>query len=198
MNRLLLQTLHISLFSADNTQRTFIVNAYGLTSDIILAAPVNSGISFNPNKISPDNSQNVIVTATFDAANLASYHINTGVLTLTSEGAHSATITFSADPLRDVIPYLPMKNDFGGSSVNNLANFVPSVEDFTLEVTGAVTGQEINVGDGYFSYIPTTDGVVRFVQKGDLSSNVVFVYENGKYKTKNNSNSGEIFFKKFI
>lgn len=171
-------------FSADNTQRTFIVNAYGLTSDIILAAPVNSGISFNPNKISPDNSQNVIVTATFDAANLASYHINTGVLTLTSEGAHSATITFSADPLRDVIPYLPMKNDFGGSSVNNLANFVPSVEDFTLEVTGAVTGQEINVGDGYFSYIPTTDGVVRFVQKGDLSSNVVFVYENGKYKTK--------------
>lgn len=76
------------------------------------------------------------------------------------------------------IPYLQMKGEFGGSSLINLNDFVPSTGDYTLEVTGT-TGTAINIVFSGISYIPTISGKIRFVQK----NGVVYVFEESTYKT---------------
>lgn len=60
-----------------------------------------------------------------------------------------------------VIPYLPMQNNFAGNSVQDLSEFSLPVGDFTLEVSGCISEQEISVGDGYIVYTPVESGTVR-------------------------------------
>ncbi len=75
-----------------------------------------------------------------------------------------------------VIPYLPKLQNFGGQPVSDFPNFQPVISDFTLEVSG-IAGTPIKVGDNYFTYTPTTSGVIRFAQK----DRVVYVFEGDKY-----------------
>lgn len=76
------------------------------------------------------------------------------------------------------IPYLPMKADFGGTSVTTPEDFLPSSSDYTLEVEGT-SGTEISIAGGIYTYTPSTNGKVRFAQKGGK----VYVYEGNTYKT---------------
>jgi hypothetical protein len=76
-----------------------------------------------------------------------------------------------------VIPYLPPMQNFGGSSVD-LATFLPSGSNYTLEVQGTV-GVEISIAGGVLTYTPTVNGTVRFSQKNGK----VYVYEGNVYKT---------------
>jgi len=72
-------------------------------------------------------------------------------------------------------PDLPELQNFGGTDAN-IENFIPSFDDFTLEVEA--TGAPIVIGNGYITYNPSTAGVVRFAQK----DGVVYVYEGQNYK----------------
>ncbi len=76
-------------------------------------------------------------------------------------------------------PFLQEKSDFSGATVSSLTTFVPSGTTYTLELTGCVASQEITVPGGSFSYMPTTNGTVRFVRNG---GDVVYVYEGTTYK----------------
>lgn len=75
------------------------------------------------------------------------------------------------------IPYLPLSEDFGGRGITDLENFVPSVSDYTLEVTG-IAGIPIKVAFNNISYTPESSGKVRFVQKDEK----VYVYESNVFK----------------
>jgi hypothetical protein len=74
-------------------------------------------------------------------------------------------------------PDLPELQNFGGENVAPLDAFMPGLNDFTLEVTA--TGIPIIIGNNYIVYAPSGSGTVRFAQK----DGVVYVYENGIYKT---------------
>ena len=76
-----------------------------------------------------------------------------------------------------VIPYLPPLQSFGGTPVD-LATFLPSGSNYTLEVQGTV-GIQISIAGGVLTYTPTTNGVVRFSQKNGK----VYVYEGNAYMT---------------
>ncbi len=76
-----------------------------------------------------------------------------------------------------VIPYLPPMQNFGGSAVD-LATYLPSIGNYTLEVQGTV-GVEISIAGGVLTYTPTTNGVVRFSQKNGK----VYVYEGNMFMT---------------
>ena len=76
-----------------------------------------------------------------------------------------------------MVPYVPEKTDFGGSSVSDLNNFVPSSGNYTLAVEGTAN-QEITVNGGKYSYTPATTGTVRFVSY----NGTVYVYEGNEYK----------------
>ena len=76
-----------------------------------------------------------------------------------------------------MVPYVPEKTDFGGSSVSDLNNFVPSGGNYTLAVEGTAN-QEITVNGGKYSYTPETTGTVRFVSY----NGTVYVYEGNEYK----------------
>jgi hypothetical protein len=84
------------------------------------------------------------------------------------------------DDAENPYPYSPdlmELQDFGGISLSNLDAFLPSLGDFTLEVTA--NGETIVIGNGYIAYSPAAAGVtVRFAQKDGK----VYVYENGVYK----------------
>ncbi len=73
---------------------------------------------------------------------------------------------------------LPVKNDFGGTAVANLAQFqFTSLNDFTLEADASAS-TTIRIAGGLITYTPSSSGKVRFVCK-DRS---VFVFENTFYK----------------
>ena len=76
-----------------------------------------------------------------------------------------------------MVPYVPEKTDFGGSSVSDLSSFVPSGGNYTLAVEGTAN-QEITVNGGKYSYTPATTGTVRFVSY----NGTVYVYEGNEYK----------------
>lgn len=76
-----------------------------------------------------------------------------------------------------VIPYLPPLQSFGGTPVD-LATFLPSIGNYTLEVQGTV-GVQISIAGGVLTYTPATNGVVRFSQKNGK----VYVYEGNVYMT---------------
>jgi len=76
-----------------------------------------------------------------------------------------------------VFPYVTKLQSFGGSTANT-STFTPIPGDYTLEVQGSV-GTAISVAGGVYTYTPTTNGTVRFVQK----SGVVYVYEGTTYMT---------------
>jgi hypothetical protein len=79
---------------------------------------------------------------------------------------------------QQAIPYLPALQSFGGASVTELTAFLPSSDDYTLEVNGTAE-TEINIGEGLLTYTPTATGIVRFAQK----QGKVYVYEGNVYKT---------------
>jgi hypothetical protein len=87
-----------------------------------------------------------------------------------------AQIQDDANNLYPYSPDLPELYDFGGTDVNDLNNFIPSLNDFTLQVQA--TGESINIGNGYFIYTPTAAGTVRFAQKNGK----IYVYEGLNYK----------------
>jgi hypothetical protein len=84
-------------------------------------------------------------------------------------------ITDDSDNLYPYPPELPELQDFGGVNIN-IENFMPSFNDFTLEV--AATGETIVIGNGYITYTPTAAGTVRFAQKDGK----VYVFEGKTYK----------------
>ena len=73
------------------------------------------------------------------------------------------------------LPYMPLKDNFGGSTVN-LSTFVPSPGDFTLDVQGNAN-TAININFAGITYTPTTTGTIRFVRY----QNKVYVFEKGKF-----------------
>lgn len=78
---------------------------------------------------------------------------------------------------QNVIPYLPMQDNFGGTAIITPNDFSPSSGDYTLEVNGTM-GTEISIAKDAYRYVPTATGKVRFAQK----SGKVIVYEGDVYK----------------
>jgi hypothetical protein len=70
-----------------------------------------------------------------------------------------------------------VKEDFDGSTISVLQEFVPSVADYTLEVTGK-KGQKITIAFCNISYTPSQNGTIRFLQHNGKVS----VFENGEFK----------------
>ena len=77
-----------------------------------------------------------------------------------------------------VLPNFKTADDFGGQIVENLSLFVPTTNNFTLEVD-ATAGTRVGIGFAHVSYTPTESGTVRFVQQDD----VVYIFENNAYVT---------------
>jgi hypothetical protein len=87
-----------------------------------------------------------------------------------------AAFTVVAVHAQNQVIYLPEGSVT--TSVSDLTNFLPSnYFDYSLEVQGTV-GTQISVA-GAYTYTPTSNGTVRFVQK----SGKVYVYEGSVYKT---------------
>ncbi len=79
---------------------------------------------------------------------------------------------------QNVIPYLPMQNDFGGTAVADLATFEPSLSQFTLEVTADATGTPVSIDMLGITYTPQISTDLRFV----LYKEKVYIYEGDEYK----------------
>lgn len=77
-----------------------------------------------------------------------------------------------------VLPQMDVADDFGGKAIDDLAGFVPSTNDYTLELQ-ATAGKTVTVGFGQISYTPAASGTVRLVQK----DGTVYVFENNAYTT---------------
>ena len=97
-------------------------------------------------------------------------HLFTAMLTMTFIVNATAQTT---------LPNFRTADNFGGQTVENLEQFVPTPNNFTLEmdVTG---GTEISLGFSQVGYTPSADGKVRFVQQ----DGVIYVFENNAYTTK--------------
>ena len=90
--------------------------------------------------------------------------------------AFIAVMMASVGEAQVLLPNFRTADDFGGKNVGQLSRFVPTVDDYTLEVV-ATAGIPINIGFGELSYIPQKSGKVRFVQM----SGKVYVFENNTY-----------------
>ena len=77
-----------------------------------------------------------------------------------------------------ILPSFALADDFGGKTVDNLTQFVPTTKDFTLEVN-AKSGTPISIAFGEVNYTPTANGLVRFVQQNGK----IYVFENSTYTT---------------
>ena len=77
-----------------------------------------------------------------------------------------------------VLPNFRTADDFGGQNIENLSQFVPTTNNFTLEVK-ATAGTTVGIGFAHISYTPTESGTVRFVQQ----DGVVYIFENNVYVT---------------
>lgn len=75
-----------------------------------------------------------------------------------------------------MIPYLPMKTDFGGTQIDPAAFELPS-GDFTLEVHCG-SSSEIHIC-GVYTYHTENGGKIRFARKKDI----LYVYEGNTYVT---------------
>lgn len=74
------------------------------------------------------------------------------------------------------LPIFNTANLLDGKTVTNFDEFVPTCNDFTLEAK-AKAHIAIELKFGQISYMPTEDGIVRFVQKDGN----VYVFENNRY-----------------
>lgn len=77
-----------------------------------------------------------------------------------------------------VLPNFNTADDFGGRNVEDLSKFVPTTNNFTLEVE-ATAGTNIDIGFAHISYTPQQNGTVRFVQQ----DGVIYIFENNAYAT---------------
>jgi hypothetical protein len=82
-------------------------------------------------------------------------------------------LEFSANA-QTVIPSIPVQDNFGGLPLTDLNTFVPTTNDYTLEVQGTA-GTPIHIAFAGITCTPSTTGTVRFVQYNGQ----VFVFENG-------------------
>ncbi len=71
------------------------------------------------------------------------------------------------------IPAMQAKNDFGGELIENISDFVPTSDDYTLEV-GCKAENTLNIAFAGITYSPHSDATVRFVQKDGK----VYIFEN--------------------
>lgn len=76
------------------------------------------------------------------------------------------------------LPNFRTADDFAGQKVENMDLFVPTTNDFTLEVE-ATAGTPISIGFSKISYTPESSGKVRFVQQ----DGTIYVFENNAYAT---------------
>lgn len=76
-----------------------------------------------------------------------------------------------------ILPNLPMGDDFGGTQIIDLGSFVPSMNDYTLELEGE-QGMPITISFAQIEYTPSNSGKIRFVQK----EGKVYVFEGGLFK----------------
>lgn len=76
------------------------------------------------------------------------------------------------------LPNFRTADDFGGQNVENLSQFVPTTNNFTLEVD-ATAGTTVNIGFAHISYTPQQSGTVRFVQQ----DGIIYIFENYAYAT---------------
>ena len=76
------------------------------------------------------------------------------------------------------LPNFRTADDFVGQKVENMDLFVPTTNDFTLEVE-ATAGTPISIGFSKISYTPESSGKVRFVQQ----DGTIYVFENNAYAT---------------
>lgn len=77
-----------------------------------------------------------------------------------------------------VLPSFATADDFGGQTIGDLTSFVPTTNNFTLEVQ-ATAATPVTIAFGSISYTPTADSSVRFVQQDGK----VYVFENNTYAT---------------
>ena len=75
------------------------------------------------------------------------------------------------------IPAMQAKNDFGGEIVENISDFVPTSDDYTLEV-GCKAESTLNIAFAGITYRSHSDATVRFVQKDGK----VYIFENKSLK----------------
>ena len=75
------------------------------------------------------------------------------------------------------IPAMQAKNDFGGELIENISDFVPTSDDYTLEV-GCKAENTLNIAFAGITYSPHSDATVRFVQKDGK----VYIFENKSLK----------------
>ena len=77
-----------------------------------------------------------------------------------------------------ILPNLSIEDDFGGTQITDLGSFVPSMNDYTLELEGE-QGMPIAISFAQIEYTPSISGKIRFVQK----EGKVYVFEEGLFKT---------------
>ena len=85
-----------------------------------------------------------------------------------------------ADELEtEVLPYMPLKGDFGGTKVMDTGHFVPNIGDYTLQLS-AGAGQTVGIAFGNVEHVMEEGGLLRVA----CSDGTAYIFENGKFKGK--------------
>lgn len=75
-----------------------------------------------------------------------------------------------------LLPHFATSDQYGGKKVDDMSNFVPILDDYTLEVMGT-KGKSISIAFAQVQYTPTQNVKVRFVQ----TKGKIYVFEGNAY-----------------
>ena len=88
-----------------------------------------------------------------------------------------ATIGLTEVHGEEVLPFIPQADGFGGTEVKNVADFVPGVGSYTLQLS-ASAGEQVDIAFGGVSYRMEEGGVLRVA----CMDGTVYLFENGMFK----------------
>lgn len=101
-------------------------------------------------------------------------HVLVSIFTLWA----SFCVTNAQSSLSTSLPMFRTADPLNGQTIQELSDFIPTNADYTLDIS-AKAGVPVEIRFGRLSYVPVTDGRVRFVQQGGQ----VYVFENNTYVT---------------
>lgn len=88
-------------------------------------------------------------------------------------------MAFSGNGKAEVLPYIPLKGDFGGANVTDVEGFIPNIGDYTLQMS-VPAGCPVGIAFGNVEHTMEDGGMLRVA----CHDGTAYVFENGLYKKK--------------
>ena len=69
-------------------------------------------------------------------------------------------MAFSGNGKAEVLPYIPLKGDFGGANVTDVEGFIPNIGDYTLQMS-VPAGCPVGIAFGNVEHTMEDGGMLR-------------------------------------